>query len=47
MTSEVASWYFVSLSGSSQMRMAYCVPKVWISPTPGSRLIGSFITLEL
>ena len=24
------------------MRMAYCVPKIWISPTPGRRLIGSF-----
>ena len=46
-TSAVESEYFVSLSGSSQIRIAYWVPKVWISPTPGNRLIGSFtVTLK-
>jgi hypothetical protein len=40
-TSVETSWYFVSFSGLSQMRIAYCVPKVWISPTPGNRLIES------
>ncbi len=37
----------MSLSGLSQMRIAYCVPKVWMSPTPGRRLIGSCKVLTM
>ena len=34
-------WKLFSLLGSSQMRMAYWLPKIWIEPTPGVRLKGS------
>ena len=35
--------YFVSLSGSSQTRIEYAVPKTWTSPTPGTRPITDSI----
>ncbi len=41
MTSAGVSWYEASLSASSQMRMAYCEPKIRVSPTPSMREIGS------
>jgi hypothetical protein len=31
------SWKLASLSGSSQIRIAYCAPKTLTSPTPGVR----------
>ncbi len=34
--------YLASRAGSSQIRMAYCEPKVVTSPTPDTRLIGSW-----
>ncbi|MNN08155.1 hypothetical protein D3C81_1210040 [compost metagenome] len=30
-----------NLAGSSQIRMAYCEPNTWKSPTPAVREIGS------
>jgi hypothetical protein len=42
-TSIGVSRYLASRDGSSQIRMAYCEPKVVTSPTPDTRLIGSWI----
>ena len=34
---------FAILIGSSQIRIAYCEPKNWVSPTPVMRASGSWI----
>ena len=35
--------YLVSFDGSSQMRIAYCPPKICTSPTPVTRDSGSWM----
>ena len=40
-TSPGVRLWAASLSGSSQMRMAYWAPNSWMSPTPSTRLSGS------
>nr|WP_276602871.1 hypothetical protein [Nannocystis pusilla] len=41
LTSSGVILYEMSLSGFSQIRIAYCEPNACTSPTPGTRLIGS------
>ncbi len=42
-TSTGVSAKLFSLAGSSQMRMAYCEPNTWKSPTPLVRDSGSWM----